>query len=341
MSTAIDELETGATSAISAATTSAALEDVRVAVLGRSAPLTLQLREIGQLPPAERGAAGKRLNDVRVRLEAALTTRSEHVAGLELEQRLMAERVDVTLPGAPVPSGGLHVLTQVRRQLEDIFVGLGYTVAEGPEIELEHYNFTALNIPDGHPAKGETDTLWVGPGVCLRTHTSPVQARTMVAQEPPVYVICPGRVYRRDTPDATHSPIFHQIEGLVVDRGITLADLKGTLQYVARRLFGDGREIRLRTSYFPFTEPSVELDVSCFLCGGAGCGVCKGSGWIEMLGAGVVDPNVLTIAGYDPEVWSGFAFGMGIERIAFLKHGFPDLRLLYENDLRFLEQFPA
>jgi phenylalanyl-tRNA synthetase alpha chain len=341
MSDAIDDLLRAALTLAESADSRAALEEARVATLGRSAPLTLELRGIGALPPDQRGPVGKRLNEVRLAIEAALAARETIVAARELEATLAAERVDVTLPGAVVPAGGLHLLTQVRREIEDIFTGLGYTIAEGPEIEREYYNFEALNIPDGHPAKGETDTLWITDGVCLRTHTSPVQARTMAAQDPPVYVICPGRVYRRDTPDATHSPIFHQIEGLCVDRGITLADLKGTLQYAARRLFGASREIRLRTSFFPFTEPSVELDVSCFLCDGAGCAACKGSGWIEMLGAGVVDPNVLTMAGYDPEVWSGFAFGMGIERIAFLKHGFPDLRMLYDNDLRFLEQFPS
>jgi phenylalanyl-tRNA synthetase alpha chain len=341
MTDAPDDLLADARRLIDAAETGAALEAARVATLGRNAPLTAKLRAIGQLPADQRGSAGTVLNELRVTIEALLAERVVIVHARELAATLAAEQVDVTLPAAVIPRGGLHLLSQVRREIEDLFVGLGYEVAEGPEVESEYHNFTALNIPDDHPAKGETDTLWIADGVCLRTHTSPVQARVMMSRRPPVYVIVPGRCYRRDTPDATHSPIFHQVEGLVVDRHITLADLKGTLQYFARRLFGADREIRLRTSYFPFTEPSVELDVSCFFCGGDGCGVCKHSGWIEVLGAGEVDPNVLEMAGYDPDRYSGFAFGMGIERIAFLKHGFPDLRLLYDNDLRFLEQFPA
>jgi len=331
----------GARAQCATATTRAAVEDARVALLGRNAPLTGELRAIGSLPAQERGPAGKRLNEVRVAIEQLLQEREAVVSRAELEQRLQDERVDVTLPGAAVPHGGLHLLTQVRREIEDIFVGLGYRIAEGPEVELEEMNFARLNIPDGHPAKAETDTLWVADGVVLRTHTSPVQARVLLAQPPPIAVIVPGRVYRRETADATHSSIFHQVEGLVVDRGITLADLKGTLQHVARALFGEDREIQLRSSFFPFTEPSVELDVSCFLCDGSGCGACKHSGWIEMLGAGEVDPNVLEMAGLDPDEWSGFAFGMGIERIAMLRHGLRDLRDLYDNDLRFLEQFAS
>ncbi len=319
----------------------ASLEEARVALLGRNAELTQRLRGIASLPPEQRGPVGKALNEVRQAIEAAFAEREASVAERELGEQLERERVDVTLPGAVVPRGGLHVLTQTRREIEDVFLGLGYTIAEGPEIELEFNNFAALNFSDDHPAKAETDTLWIAPGVLLRTHTSPVQARELRAGPPPIYVIVPGRVYRRDTPDATHSPIFHQVEGLVVDRGITLGDLKGTLAYFARSLFGADRETRFRTSFFPFTEPSVEVDVSCFLCDGSGCVVCKHSGWIEILGAGQVDPNVLAMAGLDTSEWQGFAFGMGIERIAFLKYGFPDLRMLYDNDLRFLEQFPA
>ena len=306
-----------------------------------AASSTQQLRGIATLPPDQRGPVGKQLNEVRQAIEAAFAEREAEVAERELAEQLERERVDVTLPGAVVPRGGLHLLTQTRREIEDIFIGLGYEIAEGPEIELEYNNFAALNFSDDHPAKAETDTLWIAPGVCLRTHTSPVQARALRAGPPPIYVIVPGRVYRRDTPDATHSPIFHQVEGLVVDRGITLADLKGTLAYLARSLFGADRETRFRTSFFPFTEPSVEVDVSCFLCDGSGCAVCKHSGWVEILGAGEVDPNVLEMADLDTSEWRGFAFGMGIERIAFLKYGFPDLRMLYDNDLRFLEQFPA
>ncbi|MDX6378957.1 MAG: phenylalanyl-tRNA synthetase alpha chain [Gaiellaceae bacterium] len=337
----LDRLVQEARDRIGGASRRAALEEARVSLLGRNAELTQRLRGIAGLPPEERGPVGKRLNEVRQTIEVMLQEREAAVGERELAEQLERERVDVTLPGSVVPRGGLHLLTQTRREIEDIFIGLGYTIAEGPEIELEYNNFAALNFSDDHPAKAETDTLWIAPGVLLRTHTSPVQARTLRTEEPPIYVIVPGRVYRRDTPDATHSPIFHQVEGLVVDRGITLADLKGTLAYVARELFGADRETRFRTSFFPFTEPSVEVDVSCFLCDGAGCGVCKHSGWIEILGAGQVDPNVLEMAGLDTAVWQGFAFGMGIERIAFLKYGFPDLRMLYDNDLRFLEQFPS
>jgi phenylalanyl-tRNA synthetase alpha chain len=337
----LDSLRTEAEAAIAVASSSAELEELRVRYLGRKAELTQTLRGIRDLPPEQRGPVGKRLNEVRQAIEAAFAEREAEVAARELAEQLERERVDVTLPGAVVPRGGLHLLTQTRREIEDIFLGLGYEIAEGPEIELEYNNFAALNFSDDHPAKAETDTLWIAPGVLLRTHTSPVQARALRAGPPPIYVIVPGRVYRRDTPDATHSPIFHQVEGLVVDRGITLGDLKGTLAYFARSLFGADRETRFRTSFFPFTEPSVEVDVSCFLCDGAGCVVCKHSGWIEILGAGEVDQNVLAMAGLDTDEWQGFAFGMGIERIAFLKYGFPDLRMLYDNDLRFLEQFPA
>ncbi len=340
----IDTLVANARSTIETADSAAALEDARVAVLGRKAPLTLRLREIGGLPPAEKGPAGQRLNRERKALEALLAEREATVARAELERRLADERVDLTLPGHPLPRGGLHPLTQVRREIEDVFIALGYRVAEGPEVELEYYSFTALNIPDDHPAKDVTDTLWVAPGVCLRPHTSPVQVRTMESQPPPVAVICPGRTYRRDTPDATHSAIFQQVEGLVVGPGVTLADLKGTLQHFARALFGADREIRLRPSFFGFTEPSVELDVSCFRPhrDGEPCSVCKGSGWIEILGAGMVDPNVYGfVEGYDPEEVSGFAFGIGIERIAMLRHEVPDIRLFYEDDQRFLEQLPS
>ncbi len=305
------------------------LEDVRIATVGRSAPLPLALRAVGELPPEQRGEAGKRLNQVRQQLEARLTERQSELERLALENTLANDRVDVTLPGRAMPHGGLHVLTQTRREIEQIFLDMGYAIAEGPEVETEFNNFTALNIPDDHPAKADSDTLWVSDGVLLRTHTSPVQVRVMQSQQPPVAVICPGRVYRRDTQDATHSPIFHQVEGLLIDEGITLADLKGTLDHVTKRLFGADRQIRLRSGFFPFTEPSVELDVS------------WGDGWMEILGAGMVDPNVLEQVGYDSTKVTGFAFGMGIERIAMLRHGIPDIRMLFDNDIRFLSQFPA
>ncbi len=305
------------------------LEDVRIATVGRSAPLPLALRAVGELPPEQRGEAGKRLNQVRQQLEARLTERQSELERLALENTLANDRVDVTLPGRAMAHGGLHVLTQTRREIEQIFLDMGYAIAEGPEVETEFNNFTALNIPDDHPAKADSDTLWVSDGVLLRTHTSPVQVRVMQSQQPPVAVICPGRVYRRDTQDATHSPIFHQVEGLLIDEGITLADLKGTLDHVTKRLFGADRQIRLRSGFFPFTEPSVELDVS------------WGDGWMEILGAGMVDPNVLEQVGYDSTKVTGFAFGMGIERIAMLRHGIPDIRMLFDNDVRFLSQFPA
>ena len=322
------------------ATTAAELEDARVEVLGRSSALTLALRELGELPAELRGARGQDLNRVRSALEDLHGRLRERLESLELDAALRTEAVDVTLPGDPVPRGTAHLLTQIQREIEDVFVGLGFRIAEGPEVELEYYNFTALNTPDDHPSKAESDTLWIAPGVCLRTQTSPVQVRVMESQPPPVYVICPGRVYRRDALDPTHSPMFQQVEGLAVDRGLSLAHLKGTLEHFARALFGPAREIRLRAHYFPFTEPSVELDVSCFLCGGKGCRVCKGEGWIEILGAGMVDPNVFGfVPGYDPEVVSGWAFGMGIERVAMLKYGIPHVKSFYDNDVRFLEQF--
>jgi phenylalanyl-tRNA synthetase alpha chain len=314
---------------IADATDLAALEEARIAIVGRSAPIPLALRDVGALPPDQRGEAGRRLNEARRELEASLEQRQAELEAAELQRSLSTDRADVTLPGRPLPQGGLHVLTQTRREIEQIFLDMGYAIAEGPEVETEFNNFTALNIPDDHPAKAESDTLWVSDGLLLRTHTSPVQARVMKAQDPPVAVICPGRVYRRDTQDATHSPIFHQVEGLLVDEGVTLAHLKGTLELLTRRLFGEDREIRLRSGFFPFTEPSIEVDVS------------WGDGWMEILGAGMVDPNVLAIAGYEAERYSGFAFGVGIERVAMLRHGIPDIRMLFDNDTRFLSQFPG
>ncbi len=324
-----DAILAAALDQIDGATNLVTLEDVRIATVGRSAPLPLALRAVGELPPEQRGEAGKSLNQVRQQLEARLTERQSELERLALENTLAHDRVDVTLPGRAMAHGGLHVLTQTRREIEQIFLDMGYAIAEGPEVETEFNNFTALNIPDDHPAKADSDTLWVSDGVLLRTHTSPVQVRVMQGQQPPVAVICPGRVYRRDTQDATHSPIFHQVEGLLIDEGITLADLKGTLDHVTKRLFGADRQIRLRSGYFPFTEPSVELDVS------------WGDGWMEILGAGMVDPNVLEQVGYDSTKVTGFAFGMGIERIAMLRHGIPDIRMLFDNDVRFLSQFPA
>ncbi|MEJ7875200.1 MAG: phenylalanine--tRNA ligase subunit alpha [Solirubrobacterales bacterium] len=364
----IEELRTEGAGAIASASDTAALEELRVAYLGRKSELTSILRGISELPPEERGPVGSGANQARKELEAALEARSEALESGELEARLASDAIDITLPGTPpVRVGHLHPVTRTRREIEDIFVGLGYRVMDGPEIEHDFYNFTALNHPPGHPARMVQDTFYVDPAslsegttsagglppgprdVLLRTHTSPNQIRAMETHQPPLFIIVPGTVYRRDTMDATHLPMFSQVEGLAVAANITLADLAGTLQEVARALFGGERETRLKPDFFPFTEPSVQVDVSCFRCGGSGTlpggerdGVCKGTGWIEILGAGMVDPNVFGFVedhGYDPERVQGFAFGMGVERIAFLKHGVPDLRMFYENDARFLGQF--
>jgi phenylalanyl-tRNA synthetase alpha chain len=345
----IIELQGAAQAAIAKASTTAALEDVRVEFLGRKAELPNLLRGVAELPPQERGAVGKAANEARKSLEAEIDQKAGELAAGELDARLDRDRVDVTLPADPLPAiGRLHLITQTRREIEDVFIGLGYAIADGPEVESVYYNFDALNHDPTHPARAWTDTFYVSDDVLLRTHTSPMQIRSMELQKPPIYTIVPGRVYRRDS-DVTHTPQFHQIEGLAVDEGITLTDLKGTLLTFARAIFGPEREIRLRPHFFPFTEPSVEVDVSCFNCSGGvlangdRCGLCKGTAWIEILGSGMIDPNVLLHVkdnGYDPETVQGFAFGMGIERIAMLKHGVTDLRLFYDNDIRFLEQFP-
>jgi phenylalanyl-tRNA synthetase alpha chain len=345
----IAELRSEAEAAIAAADSSHALEELRVRYLGRRAELPQLLRGVAGLPPEERGAVGKAANRARQALEAQIETHADELGARELDARLAADRIDVTLPGSPPqPVGRWHPLTATQRELEDIFLGLGFTVLEGPEVETVHYNFDALNHSPTHPARARTDTFYVSDEVVLRTHTSPMQVRAMEAHPPPLYVVIPGRVYRPDS-DATHTPQFHQIEGLAVDEDITLADLKGTLLAFARAVFGEQREVRLRPHFFPFTEPSVEVDVSCFACGGTGflgdgarCPLCKGEGWLEILGAGEVDPNVYAFVGnpaYDPEKVQGYAWGMGVDRIAMLKYGVPDLRLFFDNDVRFLEQF--
>jgi phenylalanyl-tRNA synthetase alpha chain len=345
----LQALREEAESAIASAGSAAELEELRVRYLGRKAVLTQTLRGIGELPPEERGPVGKTANAVRVALEQQLGARTNELEASELDAKLAEDRIDVTLPGEPPsPAGHLHLVTQTRREMEDIFIGLGFNVVEGPEVEWDHYSFTTLNIPPNHPARDLQDTFYLSPDVVLRPHTSPMQTRSMEIKAPPIYIVVPGRVYRRDS-DASHTPMFHQLEGLAVDEGITLADLRGVLLEFARAMFGAEREVRLRSGYFPFTEPSVEVDISCFSCGGSGYmkdgsrdPLCKGSGWIEILGSGMVDPNVYGFVaemGYDPEKVQGFAFGMGIDRIAMLKHGVPDLRLMFENDLRFLEQF--
>jgi phenylalanyl-tRNA synthetase alpha chain len=345
----LEQLAEEAERAVLEATTPEQVEALRVRYLGRKAELTGLLRSIPGLPPEQRAEVGRKGNEAQRALTALIEERAGALDSHRIEQSLERDRLDVTLPGEPaVPVGHLHLITQTRREIEDVFVGMGYRVVEGPEVELDYYNFTALNHPPGHPARMLQDTFYVSDDVLLRTHTSPMQVRSMEAQPPPIYIIVPGRVYRRDS-DATHTPMFHQVEGLAVDEDITLADLQGTLLAFAREVFGAEREVRLRPHYFPFTEPSVEVDVSCFACGGSGvlgdgsrCPLCKGTGWIEIAGAGMVDPNVFGFVrerGYDPERVQGFAFGLGIDRIAMLKHGVPDLRLLFENDLRFLEQF--
>jgi phenylalanyl-tRNA synthetase alpha chain len=347
----LNELRAEGESAIAAAGTTAELEELRVRLLGRKSELTATLRSIGELPPAERGPVGKQANEVRQALERLLAERTAELEAAELDRRLAEGRIDVTLPGdPPLPTGHLHLVSQIRRRMEDIFVGLGFEVLEGPEIEYDYYNFTALNHPPEHPARLPQDTFYLAESVLLRTHTSPMQVRAMEAQAPPIYIVVPGRVYRPDTPDATHVPMFWQLEGLAIDEDITLADLQGVLLQFARQMFGEETRVRLRPGYFPFTEPSVEVDVSCFRCGGTGwegsvrCRTCKGEAWIEILGSGMVDPNVLDYVagtGYDNERVQGFAFGMGIERIASIVHEVPDLRMLYENDLRLLQQFGA
>jgi phenylalanyl-tRNA synthetase alpha chain len=348
MTERIDQIRSEAEAAVAASPDTAALEQVRIQYLGRKAELPNLLRGVAELPPEQRGAVGRAANQARQALEALIERRAGELAARELDAKLIEDRVDVTLPGDPAPAiGRLHLLSATRREIEDVFIGLGFNVAEGPEVETVYYNFDALNHDITHPARERTDTFYVSENVVLRTHTSPVQIRAMELGPPPIYIIVPGRVYRRDS-DVTHTPQFHQIEGLAVDTDITLADLQGTLLAFARAVFGDERQVRLRPHFFPFTEPSVEVDVSCFNCkdgitaDGRRCPLCKGTAWIEILGAGMVDPNVFGYVrahGYDPEQAQGFAFGMGIERIAMLKHGVPDLRLLFDNDVRFLEQF--
>jgi phenylalanyl-tRNA synthetase alpha chain len=346
MADTFDDIRRAAEEDVAGASSVEQLEEARVRYLGRKSELTAQLRSIASLPAEQRGEVGTRANELRQALTAGIESKIARLQDEELGARLSEDSIDVTLPGdPPSPAGRLHLISETRREIEDIFVGLGFSVAEGPEVEYDYYNFTSLNHPPGHPARMLQDTFYLSDEVLLRTHTSPMQTRTMEQQDPPIYIVIPGKVYRRDS-DATHTPMFHQVEGLAVDEDITLADLQGVLLEFARAIFGPEREIRLRPHYFPFTEPSVEVDVSCFACGGTGAlpdgsrdNLCKGSGWIEILGSGMVDPNVFGFVDVDPERYQGFAFGMGIERIAMLRHGIPDLRLFFDNDVRFLEQF--
>ena len=317
----------------------ASLEALRVKYLGKKGELTAVLRGMGQLSPEERPVVGQIANEVRAEIESAIAEKKKELSVKALENKLIAEKLDVTVPGNVKKVGHRHPLTLVQRDLEDIFMGMGFSIAEGPEVEYDYYNFKALNIPENHPARDTQDTFYITENILLRSQTSPVQARTREVQKPPIRIISPGRVYRSDAMDATHSPLFHQMEGLVVDEGITMGDLKGMLETFAKAEFGEDTRIRFRPHHFPFTEPSAEVDISCFACGGKGCRLCKGEGWIEILGAGMVHPNVLSMCGIDPEKYSGFAFGLGLERVTMLKYHIDDIRMFYENDVRFIEQF--
>ena len=321
------------------ASADANLEELRVRYLGKKGELTAVLRGMGKLTPEERPVVGQMANEVRADIEEALAHRAAEAKDKALAEALEKEALDVTIDGNMPRIGHQHPLSAVQRELEDIFIGLGFTIAEGPEVELDYYNFQALNIPKDHPARDTQDTFYISDNILLRSQTSPVQARVMENTKPPIRIVSPGRVYRADALDATHSPLFHQFEGLVVDKGVTMADLKGTLETFAKQMFGEETKIRFRPHHFPFTEPSAEVDVSCFVCGGKGCRVCKNEGWIEILGAGMVHPFVLSNCGIDPNEYSGFAFGMGIERVAMTRYGIDDIRHFYENDDRFLAQF--
>ncbi|MDP1417293.1 phenylalanine--tRNA ligase subunit alpha [Peribacillus simplex] len=335
------ELQEEALQKVAAASELKELNEVRVAYLGKKGPITEVLRGMGKLSAEERPKIGALANDVREAIATKIEEKQKALETAAVNAKLATETIDVTLPGRPVNKGNLHPLTRVVEEIEDLFIGMGYTVAEGPEVESDYYNFEALNLPKSHPARDMQDSFYITDEILMRTHTSPVQARTMEKHkgQGPVKIICPGKVYRRDNDDATHSHQFQQIEGLVIGENISMSDLKGTLDVFAKKVFGQDREIRLRPSFFPFTEPSVEVDISCKICGGKGCSVCKQTGWIEVLGGGIVHPNVLEMAGFDSKKYSGFAFGIGVERIAMLKYGVDDIRHFYTNDVRFLKQF--
>ncbi|KEZ51242.1 MULTISPECIES: phenylalanine--tRNA ligase subunit alpha [Metabacillus] len=337
----LKQLQLEALEKIQAANDLKSLNEIRVSYLGKKGPITEVLRGMGKLSAEERPLMGALANEVRESIATSISAKQEGLEEAAVEEKLAAETIDVTLPGRPVRTGNHHPITSVIEEIEDLFLNMGYSVEEGPEVETDYFNFEALNLPKGHPARDMQDSFYITEETLLRTHTSPVQARTMqkFKGQGPVKIICPGKVYRRDNDDATHSHQFTQIEGLVIDENISMSDLKGTLEVFAKKMFGEEREIRLRPSFFPFTEPSVEVDVSCFVCGGNGCSVCKRTGWIEILGAGMVHPNVLEMAGFDSKKYSGFAFGMGPERIAMLKYGIDDIRHFYTNDMRFLKQF--
>lgn len=332
-------IRTKAAAALGGAQTLAELEELRIQYLGKKGELTAVMKGMGKLSPEERPVVGQLANEARGEIEAALEAKKAELEKQAADAKIQSETIDVTMPGRRRTRGKKHPLTTVLDDLKDIFIGMGFTIAEGPDVELDYYNFEALNIPKDHPARDTQDTFYIDENVVLRSQTSPVQVRTMEQQKPPIRVIAPGRVYRSDAVDATHSPVFHQIEGLVVDKGITMADLKGTLEVFVKKLYGDDTRLRFRPHHFPFTEPSAEVDISCFNCGGKGCRICKGEGWIEILGCGMVHPRVLRNCGIDPEEYSGFAFGIGLERITMFRYDIDDLRLYFENDVRFLEQF--
>lgn len=334
----LQQVKQDAFTALAGAASLGELNDLRVKYLGKKGLITEVLRGMGKLSAEERPLIGQLANEIRDEIEASLAQKIEKIKEVEKNKKLETEKIDITLPGKPIKLGRKHPLTQVINDLEDIFISMGFTVVKGPEIETDYYNFEGLNIPKDHPARDTQDSFYITPEILLRTQTSPVQARTMENNKPPIKIIAPGKVYRRDA-DVTHSPMFHQIEGLVVDENISFSHLKGVLVGFIRKMFGEDRKIRFRPHYFPFTEPSAEVDVSCIICGGEGCRICSHTGWLEILGSGLVHPRVLEMAGYDSEKYSGFAFGMGVERIAMLKYGIDDIRLLFENDLRFLKQF--
>ena len=334
----LERLQSEVVISISQASTEKEISEIRVKYLGKKGSITQILKSLGTLPESERREVGQRANQLKESTEAKIEETLLQIQERERREALEREKIDVTLPGRRIPVGKRHPLTQILDEIIDIFSRLGFEVVEGPEVELDYYNFEALNIPKGHPAREMQATFFISEDVVLRTHTSPVQVRTMEKKRPPVRVICPGAVYRCDS-DPTHSPMFHQVEGLLVDKGITFADLKGVLTVFVHQMFGKETKLRFRTSFFPFTEPSAEIDIECFICGGKGCGVCSNTGWLEILGSGMVDPAVYKFVNYDPEEVTGFAFGMGIERIAMLKFGINDIRLFFMNDLRFLKQF--
>ncbi len=335
----LENIKAAVEEALKTADSAEALENIRIKYMGKKGELTAVLKGMGKLSKEERPVIGALANEIRQKLEKEIEEKKAAIMAAEEEKKLAEEVIDVTMPGKRSKEGKLHPLTQVMNELKKVFMGMGFSIAEGPEVEYDYYNFEALNIPKNHPARDTQDTFYIEDNIVLRTQTSPMQVRVMEKTKPPIRIIAPGKVYRSDTVDATHSPVFHQIEGLVVDKGVTMADLKGTLEMFVKSLYGEDTKVRFRPHHFPFTEPSAEMDISCWSCGGKGCSVCKGEGWIEILGCGMVHPKVLANCGIDPEVYSGFAFGIGLERIAMGKFDINDLRLFFENDLRFLDQF--